>query len=192
MQARPNRESEFGDRGNDRGGASHRTRRPVETREKAVTGRVDFTSTKTDELSADKCVMSLDKIAPARVAQFRRAFSGADDVGEEKRREDAFRLGGLPRTCFPRAGKELCNRRKELVLIDGPDNGVTGRHLDEPCAWDPTGDVAARIDRPGQDLVGIGALAVSAARPLVVHHERRGTDRREASLTSIAKFNSSS
>ena len=58
VQARPDVESEFGNCCNDRGGAAHRTRRPVEAREEAVTSRVDLASTKADELLPDKSVMS--------------------------------------------------------------------------------------------------------------------------------------
>ena len=145
----------------DRVGAPHRTRRPVETREEAVTGRVDLASAKADELLPDERVMSLNQIAPARVSQFRCALRGADDVGEEQRREDAIGLGWLPRSRLPRAGQKLSNGRKELALIDGPDDGVTGWHLDESCAGDPLGNVAARLDARWRRASSISARSPS-------------------------------
>ena len=74
VQARSDVESEFGHCRHDRVGAPHRTSRPVETREEAVTGGIDLAPTKADELLPDERVVALDEIAPARVAQFRCAL----------------------------------------------------------------------------------------------------------------------
>src|SRR5438105_14601275 len=69
MEARPQLETEGPDRVSDRARRANRPRRPVEGGEEAVARGVDLATAKPRQLLPDGCVMGLEKLAPAAVAE---------------------------------------------------------------------------------------------------------------------------
>ena len=86
----------------DRGRASDRAGGPVERREEAVAHRLHRAAAEARQLAPDRRLDRLEHVAPAAVAQLRRALGRVDDVGEHHRREDPLGVGGPAR-----AGQEL-------------------------------------------------------------------------------------
>src|SRR5262249_10758797 len=148
MQASPYLESESVDAFDDRLGAADRTRRPVETREKAVSGRVDFSTTEADELATHDRVMTLEQITPCPVSEIGCSLARADDVGEQHRRQHAIRLG-----CVPVARLDLRDESFQLgedrILVADLRSEVPPRQLDEPRPRNMIREVAAatNVDR---------------------------------------------
>ena len=70
-------------------GATHGARRTIEGSEKPIAKRFHLVAAGVRKLSPDDRMMSVQKIAPALVAQLLGAGGRVDDIGEEHRREDA-------------------------------------------------------------------------------------------------------
>jgi hypothetical protein len=118
VDARPDLDPELANAFPDRPRCADGTRRPVQGREKAVAGRVDLAATEAVELAPDARMMLADDLAPAPVAELRRARRGIDDVGEEHRGENAVRLR-----------KRTLARQELLYLVD-----AARVHDDQPPA----------------------------------------------------------
>ena len=78
-----------------------------------------------------RCVVLVEQLAPAPVAELGRALGRADDVGEEHGREHAIRLGP-----GPDAREELLDLVDDRVGIARPDEVLVAGELDELRARD--------------------------------------------------------
>ena len=63
--------------------AAHRTRRPVERREKAIARVVDLSPAETGELRTDESVVLCEQRAPSLVADAREELGRSDEVREQ-------------------------------------------------------------------------------------------------------------
>src|SRR5229473_6697699 len=82
--------------GDERARALDCPRRPVEGREQAVPGRIDFLASEMGELAANLPVKSCQEVSPGGVAQLGRARGRANDVREEDGGEHAVGDGVAP------------------------------------------------------------------------------------------------
>jgi hypothetical protein len=95
-------------------------------------------------------VVALDQLSPPRIAQLDELRGGADDVGEEDRGEDGFRLHDAER------GDEPLELRRELLL-----------------EVDPAGRIQLELLRAGDVRREVAGLFTIGLR---VHDERRHPD----------------
>ena len=93
MESGPDLDVEYLQRVSDRRGGLNGTGRSIEGGEESVAGRVQLLALEPRELATDDRVMSLEELAPRRVADSRRQLGRAYDVGEENCREYALRAG---------------------------------------------------------------------------------------------------
>ena len=80
----------------DRLSAADRSGGTIEGGEEPVAGCIDLLAVEAAELTADGGMVLLQQVAPAPIADLCRSLGGADEVGEEHRREHAVRAGRLP------------------------------------------------------------------------------------------------
>jgi hypothetical protein len=71
-------------------GATNTARWTIKRGEKSIAGRFDLMAAKACEIATDRGVMIIKEIAPALVAECGSLLGGADDIGEENRRQDAI------------------------------------------------------------------------------------------------------
>jgi hypothetical protein len=95
MQASAYLKPKVSDHVRDRASAADRPLRPVEPREKAVSGGVELVSVVADELPADQRVVLLEELTPRAVTKLSSLLCRADDVREEHGREHAVGRGGM-------------------------------------------------------------------------------------------------
>jgi hypothetical protein len=77
----------------DRLRTSDRARGAIERGEEAVTGGVSLVTSEAIDLAADDVVVSALHLAPRPIPDPGRPVGGADDIGEQDGREDAFQPG---------------------------------------------------------------------------------------------------
>ena len=126
----------------DRAGALDRPGWPIERREETVARRVHLSPAEALELRPHETVVSLDEVVPLAVAELDGLLRGADDVGEQHRREHAVDLRLLPRPLVPDAVQELPDRLDDLVRVD-PGRVVFPGQLDHLRTGNALGQVAA-------------------------------------------------
>jgi hypothetical protein len=71
-------------------GATNTARWTIKGGEKSVAGRFDLTAAKACEIATDRGVMMIQEITSALVAECGSLLGGADDIGEEDRRQDTI------------------------------------------------------------------------------------------------------
>jgi hypothetical protein len=73
--------------------ASNRTSRPVECGDECVTNGLNLAAAKPSQLFTHQSMMRIEKVAPPTVAELRRPFSRADDVGKKHSRQNTIEFG---------------------------------------------------------------------------------------------------
>src|SRR4029453_2452462 len=122
-----------------------------EAGEEPVPGRVQLTSAKTDELSADERVVLFEQLAPTPVSELGCLRCRSDDVREEDGRKRAVGLALLPASRLPDLGDEVLDFCRDRFAT--PNREVADpRHLDKPGGGDVRGDVDAGFDRNASAL----------------------------------------
>src|SRR5207244_4105855 len=154
-------------RASDRRRAAHRCPRSLEAGEETIARGVELATVEAREQLAHARVVLFEQLAPASVAQLARALGGADDVGEENRRQETVGPNG-----GPHAGQKLLDLGDHGLDIPGPKGVVVARQLDEPGAGNRPRELAA-----GRDWENV-------ATP--VQAERRCLNRRQARRAAAA------
>src|ERR1019366_5581258 len=93
----------------------------------AVSHCLDRAAAVTREVPADEALKRLEQLAPAAVAERRRATGRVDDVGEHHGREHPLGIGSMAR-----AGQELLDLCDQLVLSGTERKRVLARKLYHP------------------------------------------------------------
>jgi len=86
MQARPDRDAQFGDCRDDRFGGANRLGRLVKGGEEPVSGGIDLSTTEPVELSANRSVVSRHELLPRPVPEPDGQVARPHDIREEDRR----------------------------------------------------------------------------------------------------------
>jgi hypothetical protein len=128
-------DSKVADRLADGDSTSNRASGAVEGSEEAVARCIELAPPELVEQPANDGVVVLERLAPAPVAEPRRLLGGADDVGEEHRREHSVGLRVADGSC-----EELFDLRESP--LDAPDEqrGAT-RDFDPLCERNSPGHV---------------------------------------------------
>ena len=126
----------------DRTGAADGASGPVEGRQEPVAERLDLAPAERGQLATHERIVVLKQRAPTLVAELRGALGRAGDVGEQHSRQHAV---GLRSTSG--AGQELLDLVKHGIAVAEPGHVVVARQLDEACAGNLLGDVAAVVAR---------------------------------------------
>src|SRR5680860_392325 len=155
VQADPDLQAQARSRVADGTAAADRARRPVEGGQKAIPHRLHFAALERLQLVADGRVVSIEEVLPPTIAEGRRSFGGADDVGEHDGGEDPVGIGP-----DPHPGQELSNLLDDDVGITDPGEVIVAGQFDVPGTRDLSGHPAARP--PVDDAVAV-----------TVEHERR-------------------
>src|SRR5205823_11039529 len=117
--------------------AAHRTRRPVERREKAIARVVDLSPAETGELRTDESVVLCEQRAPSLVADAREELGRSDEVREQDGRQYAVRL--RPGS---HAGDEFLDLHQDGIRVCPEEDVVASGQLDELRVRDGAGDEA--------------------------------------------------
>ncbi len=117
----------------------HGPRRAVEGKE-TIAGDVELPAAEPPELPPHRSMVRLDQPGPTPIADLDRPLGGAHEIGEEDGRQHP--VGVRPPA---HAGEEILDLVDDLVGLD-PRQVVISLQLDEPCARNAVGKVAALLD----------------------------------------------
>lgn len=105
---------------------------PVERGQEPVARTVDLPAAQSQKLAAHECVVALEHVAPAAIAELDRLRRRVDDVGEEHGREHPLRLGVRPRSGLPDLVQEASHLDLDAIRIRIAERQVPhARELDE-------------------------------------------------------------
>ena len=129
----------------DRARTTDRPSRAVEGGEKAVPRCVHLLTSESCELAADRSVVLNEQLPVGAVAELRRTFGGADDVGEEHGCEHPLRHDlAISVHHFLEEAFDLAD---QLLLIAERRREVLSGQLEETRPWDPAREVAPALQR---------------------------------------------
>ena len=117
-------------------GAVDGSSRSVEGGHEFISDRVDFLAAEALQLAAHGPVVAVEDLTPLAVAQLSGALGGADDVGEQHRRQHSVGVGGGAYT-----GQEFFDLVDVSVAVASEDEVVGPGYLNQPAAGDALGQV---------------------------------------------------